>query len=737
MPRHRSELCPPRPGWGWRGAVLVAALSAVLSTTAGCAGGDPDGSGPDSNLVAKGELYYRDSCSLCHGSKGQGGLGPPLSGWTRSESDLIDVIERTMPKGRAGTCTGACARDTAAYILAGFASVAPTCGDSFTSPRRLRLLTQREYRTTVADLFPSLAQPGGGACGATTFTLYPGARTPGRVHVAGSFNGWAGTVAAGGWALSLRADKGVWTADRTLQPGTYAYKFVLDERDWVADDRNPVTTPDGFGGQNSVLTVSCGGAPRLPFDPLAGASADTRAEGYLFDNHADARLVTQVEVDQYFAAAKTVADAAVKDYRAVTGCDLGADRDACAASFVRRFGRRAFRRPLSDDEARRYQGLVTSQADPQKGVSLALQVFLSSPSFLYRSEMGQPADNGRYRLTGYEVASALSYLLWGTLPDAALLDAAQAGELDQAEGLERHARRLLTDPRSRDAVGGFVLQWLGADKVRLSSKAASFSGFTDEVRALLAQETQRFGAYVAFQGTGRFDELLQADYGFLSAALAPVYGGGLPAGDLQQRPYGDGRRLGLLGHGSVLATYAYPDQTSPVRRGLFVRRNLLCQDLPPPPALPGAGSVPQTSPDSTTRERFNQHTQNPACASCHQFLDPLGFGFEHFDPIGAWRDQDAGRAIDASAELRDVEQLGAGTQARFDSLPALARLLAGSDAARGCFARQYYRFARGVLDSPEDVCARDQIQARFRDSGGDLQRLMLAVVLSPDFVLRR
>jgi hypothetical protein len=172
-----------------------------------------------------------------------------------------------------------------------------------------------------------------------------------------------------------------------------------------------------------------------------------------------------------------------------------------------------------------------------------------------------------------------------------------------------------------------------------------------------------------------------------------------------------------------------------VRRGLFVRRRLLCQDLGTPP--PEAGGVPEIDPDATTRERFAQHSADPACAICHQHIDPLGFGFEAFDPIGRVRDSDAGKPIDASGALTDVEGLGTNTSAPFESLGELATLLASSHAAEACFARQSYRFVLGAKESDGDRCSLEALEDHFVASEGDMRELLVAITQLPSFVRRK
>jgi hypothetical protein len=197
--------------------------------------------------------------------------------------------------------------------------------------------------------------------------------------------------------------------------------------------------------------------------------------------------------------------------------------------------------------------------------------------------------------------------------------------------------------------------------------------------------------------------------------------------------YPDAMRSGVLGHGSVLATTAHSDQSSPIRRGLFVRRRLLCQEFAPPP--PNAGAVPKVDPAATTRQRFAQHTSNPTCQSCHQYIDDVGFGFERLDAVGRVRSTESGKPIDAQGDMNDLEGFGKGTHAPFATPGELGKILAASDAAKACVTRQVYRFARGHLD--DDVCAVAPIQRRFLEKGGDLRELLVAVVTDPAFVVRR
>lgn len=622
------------------------------------------------------------------------------------------------------------------------------------APRQLRLLTRREYDATVRDLFalaggdgctdaeqcPSGAACQDGACMVetslpTTFEI-PGQAGWTTVHVAGSFNGWPGTLAGGGWPLQRDAATDTWSGTFEIPPGDHQYKLVIDESTWIPDPTNPATADDGFGGSNSVLEVDVQlqEVPSLALSFTAELPAEVRPEGYAFDNNAAAGLVTSVHAEQYLRAAQAVAEAAVAEPAGWRPCAPEADAAACAEQVAREVGRRVWRRPLTDDEVARIAGMITGEATFDEGLRVALQAMLASPWFLYKFEIGEP-DGDRFRLTGYEVATALAYGLWGTTPDDALLDAAEAGVLDTADGVEAQVQRLLAEPRARAQVSAFAVQWLGVEKIATIDKNDTlFPGFDTNLRASILEETRRLAEHVVFDGTGRFPELLSADYTFVDAALAGLYGVEAPAAAWSQVPAPAGR-MGILGHASVLASNAYPNQSSPVRRGLFVRRALLCQELPPPP--PEAGAVPEVDPSASTRERFEQHMDDDFCRACHQFIDPVGFGFEHFDPIGAWRELDAGLPIDASGELVGLDDLAGDDVHAFGSLPELAMVLAGSETAPACFATHYFRYAHGRLEAPEDDCALEDLAQRFAAADHDVVSLLAATLTAPEYRYRR
>ncbi len=758
------RLLAPLPRWLLAAALAASALAAACGDDLGTAPGGVQGAAGSSGSVTSGAALYKQHCASCHGPAGEGSSGKKLKGWTKGQAELVSTIDLRMPPQDPKACQGSCAADVAAYILANFKAEPLDCKGNELPPRRLRLLNRREYNATVRDLL----RLGGSAAGATCATdadcaiatescvagacqkdpcnvrtfVYPAqGKTYQSVHVAGSFNGWPGTVAAGGWKMTHIPGKDLYVTKQTIASGTYAYKFVLDETTWIPDPANPKGEPDGFGGQNSLLEVSCegGGEGQEGTGPVVDLAknfpAESRPTGFSYDNNADAGLVTSVHVEQYLKASAQVAKLALGNAGQLVPCG-SVHQGACSKQFVEGFGRRAFRRPLTGAEVARYEKLAQGQPSHEKAVEAVVRAMVLSPFFLYRSELGVAQPDGSFRLTGHEIATALSYTFWGTLPDDELASAADQGKLSDPKDIEAQARRLLASPRARVTLGVFSQQWLGISAVsELTRSAVLYPGWSASVGASMAEETRRFVEHVIFDGSHRLDELLTADYSFVDAQLAPIYGVGAPGAGFAKTQLPPERRAGLLGQGSVLASTAHSDQSSPIRRGLFVRERLLCQDLGAPP--PNAGGVPEVDPNATTRERFRQHSSDPFCRSCHQYIDEVGFGMERFDAIGRHRLEENGQPIPPDGNMNDVEGLGTGTKGLYDTLPELASIVAGSEAFHRCFTRQAYRFAHGALEQDVDLCPLEDLQGEFAASGYDVRELLVSIARSPGFSARR
>ena len=475
---------------------------------------------------------------------------------------------------------------------------------------------------------------------------------------------------------------------------------------------------------------------------IANIPLEARVAGY--DNNARVALVTDRHVDEYLAAAKAIAERAVGERRsALLGCDPNSDKTACTRSFVQAFGRRAFRRNLSSTEVDQYAALMGDSltgGDFDTGMKLIITGLLVSPNFLYRSEAGLKSGS-YYRLEGYETAAALSYLLWGSGPDDALLDDAYSNRLNTADGRETAARRLMADPRARKQMAHFAAEWLGTDYLLGSFKDPQiFPNLTDPVRRSMVDELSYFVNHVVFDSsTHRFDELLNANYVFVNGPLRNYYGlpGSTSETAFQQQTITDGQRGGVLGLGAVLASHAHSNESSPIKRGVFVRERLLCHDLPDPPANVDT-TPPGLDPSKTTRERFAAHTADPACSSCHGFIDGIGFGMERYDGAGAYRMTENGTTVDDSGSVKGPEGFSDTSVAAFHGVKDLQALVAATASARDCMVTQYYRYARGYVEDQEyDMCTLDHLQTSFADAQGDLQGMLINLTRDESFVTRR
>jgi hypothetical protein len=462
---------------------------------------------------------------------------------------------------------------------------------------------------------------------------------------------------------------------------------------------------------------------------------ESRVRG--FDDNAAAAVVTGRHIDEYLKLGEALAADAVQNHKGqLVPCDAG--ESGCARTFVERFGLRAFRRPLTGDEVDRYVALVDAGDDFDDGLRLAITGMLVSPSFLYRSEVGEPVDDGRFELTQYELASALSYLYWGSMPDATLFEAAAQGTLDSPERLETEAGRLLEDPRAREQLGEFSLQWLRSDGLVAATKDPTlYPSFNDDVREAMLEEQHRFVAQVVLDDQGSFEDLFRANFVVANGMLASFYGL-TSAGDGFASIEVDAAsgRGGLLSLGAVLAAHAHSMESSPIKRGLFVRDRLLCQNMPPPPADLDT-TPPGLDPTLTTRERFARHTSDSGCASCHQFIDGVGFGFEGFDGVGARRTRENDLDVDESGSLIGLEGLDEKTEHEFTGPRELAALLADSESAQACLALQYYRFARGYEERRSDACSLRALQERFENAELTVKELLVALPTLRSFVVRK
>ena len=367
-------------------------------------------------------------------------------------------------------------------------------------------------------------------------------------------------------------------------------------------------------------------------------------------------------------------------------------------------------------------------------MSLVLQGLLQSPSFLYRAEIGAEVD-GRpdlFALDQFELASRLSYLIWGSMPDAELLNIAAENRLDKEE-IAVQAKRLLADDKARATVAHFYRQWLQLKEVdHLQKDRTIFPGFNSNVAKDLRVETEMLIDHVVWDLNTDIREIFSTSQTFRNGLLSGFYGESGPTGEEFLPMASDpSKRAGILSHGSILATHAKPNQSSPIHRGLFVREQLLCHIMPEPPN-DFAIIPPELDPSLSTRERFRQHREDDACAGCHAIMDPIGFGFEHFDGVGRYRAEENGEPIDASGELTVTDVDGP-----FLGAPGLAEKLAKSEDVQNCIMSQAFRFAYGRGESQNDLQTLEDLRIAFAEQGGGLQQLFVELTQTDAFLYRK
>jgi hypothetical protein len=413
----------------------------------------------------------------------------------------------------------------------------------------------------------------------------------------------------------------------------------------------------------------------------------------------------------YMEAAETLAATAISSKKLVIPCSAPADAAAeqtCVTSFVKDFGARAYRRALVqgevDDLVALFQKAKSLGFNFQDAVTHTVEAMLQSPNLLYHWEIGDkppvhdPENPALVALTPDQLAARLSYFLWESPPDAALEMAAQSGQLATPEGLKAQAVRLLADDnRARRALFNFHRQWLHVDNLE------DLDPGTD-LGLQLGQELEAFVASVFIAGDGSLKTLLTAPYTFANASTAPEYGLTATGSGFTQVQLDPSQRLGVLMQVPFLRTNGI---APPVRRGLVVYKQLLCGDVPAPP--PNVPKVEADAPTKTTRERFAVHAQQACATGCHSLFDPWGFAFENFDPVGHYRTQENGQAVDASGEPQANGVVG-GTTPKQVVLPfknglELVNALAASDEVSWCTSRNWSRYMLGRLEGDADVGA--------------------------------
>lgn len=457
-----------------------------------------------------------------------------------------------------------------------------------------------------------------------------------------------------------------------------------------------------------------------------------------FKNQSQAQNLSPLLIEAYSAAAERLARNAFRggDTHGLIPCKPS---PACRTRFVREFGLKTFRRPLAAPEQARYEKLMAAEKDFVRGAQLVVEAMLQSSSFLFRLE-----ETSEAAWQPYVTASRLSYAIWDSMPDAELLAAAARGELSNPRGVERAARRMLDHPKAKEALDEFVGQWLRFDRILTASRdRRRYPTFTRETAVAMTEEARTFIGDLVWNDRN-FMDIFTAEYGYPDADLAAIYKVQAPAKEFTKVAFPAGsERAGLLGQALFLALTAKPEDSSLTARGLFVREQFLCQKVPDPPAGVNTNLPPITEArPQTNRDRMAEHAINPSCITCHNLIDPIGFGLEKFDAIGGKRDKfqilvpgKRGESANWRTQMKtidlDIDSAGhvAGVKdSKFTSPQQLGAVLAKSEQCQECVVKQYFRYVTGRMETPGDRPVILELLKTFRNSQFKFKELMVALM---------
>jgi hypothetical protein len=475
-----------------------------------------------------------------------------------------------------------------------------------------------------------------------------------------------------------------------------------------------------------------GATGALPAVEESPASANLKAIG------AGLTALSPKGVEQFEAATNTAIDAVFADTArrdALVGCAPAAWDEACARTFLQSFGRKAWRRPLTDAEVTRYLTLgqqeTTDAGQFSEGARAMVSALLQSPNFLYRVELGGPLLAGKTwgHYTGYETATRLSYLLWSTTPDQQLLAAAESGALATPEGIKKEAQRLIDSPRIVDGLNDMVDDLLALDGVSLMAKDPKvFPQLTPTLRQAMRAEVLGMFKDVALDRDADLMELFDTKRTFANEELGKLYGISLTGTTMvaAQHP-ASMPRAGLLTTAAILTVQDKQNQTSPTRRGAFFRKTFVCEHIPDPPANVDVNiKPPPPGVVMSRRQLLSGHAVDISCSGCHNLMDPIGLAFENFDAMGVYRtNEENGLAIDPAGTFD--KQMFSGPQ-------ELGALLRQSTKARDCMARRIYRFATGREENNYDDDQVKQLSQAFAAGGQRFRAYLANLIVSEGFM---
>lgn len=624
----------------------------------------------------------------------------------------------------------------------------------------MRRLNRAEYNNTVRDLLDDATQPandfpaddyGHGfdniadvlstapvlvekydlAAKALAEAVVSREATPGQTTRVQAEDGAKSTGGAAGEFWNLWSNGTISSQVNFVTTGRYTFRVRAAQTAAGPDAANMVLTLDG----RQIGTFAVTGTQAAPgtYSAQADVTQGSHRVEVEFTNDfympPDDRnlLVDWIEVQR----PGTVVDPSVAK---VMVCDPAAA--GCVRTILTRFGRKAWRRPLTTPEVDRYERVVTLAVaegeTPKAGLALALEAMLLSPNFLYRVELdADPTPLAAHALTDHELAARLSYFLWASTPDDALSSVADDGRLHEPAVLEAQVARMLSDPKAKTLTTRFAGQWLWSNQVEDAAPSASvYANVTAATKTAMRLETEAFFEHFLTQDVSALG-LLGSDFTFLNDALADHYGVTRPGSATLQRVTLPSKpeRGTVLGQAGVLTVTSFPTRTSPVKRGAWVMANLLCQEPPAPPPGVEALPIPQM-PNSSLRQRMEAHRANPTCAGCHSLMDPIGFGMEPFDGVGRTRAMDTGGfPIDASGTLPDGRS--------FNGPAELSRLLKDDPRFPHCLAEKLFTYGLGRAPRRDETCQVEAITHDFAGRGHRLSGLVKGIVLSRSFTHRR
>lgn len=715
-----------------------------------------------------GKQIYEQLCVKCHGTNGEGVKGKhfkPLIG-DRSLADLARQIDETMPEDDPDKCVGEDAARVAKYIYDAFYSKAAQ--ERNNRPRiELSRLTVRQYRNTISDVLGSFTEPGRwtderglrGEYYKNRNIRGRGDRALERVDpvVEFSFGEKSPEENIGTEEFAIRWQGSVFA------PDTGEYEFIIKTENgarlWVNDTRKAlidVWVRSGNDTEHRGSIHLLGGRVyplRLEFFKFKEKTAsialhwkppqrvaeviptrhltpqrfpetfvlqtpfppDDRSVGY----ERGTSISREWDQATTYAAVEVAGYVSANLYDIAGTRDGASDRDQKVKDFCRTFVSRAFRRPLSDEQAEFFVNRqLQNPGESKEAVKKIVLLALKSPRFLYR-EIGteQPDD--------FDVASRISFGLWDSLPDAALTEAAAKGQLHTRAQVSQQVTRMLGDLRTKAKVREFFLQWLNIDRITdLSKSREEFPEFNELIASDLRTSLDLFLDAVIWSEGSDFRQLLLSDDLYLNGRLAPFYGADLPEdAPFQKIDASPKERAGVLSHPFLMTGFAYHSTSSPIHRGVFIARSLLGRSLRPPPEAV-TPLAPDLHPSLTTRERVVLQTKPVACQSCHAMINPLGFSLENYDALGRFRAEEKGRAIDAAGYYNTL----AGPQVKFRGVRDMAVFLAESEEVHAAFVEQLFHY---MVKQPIAAFGPDErvrLRRSFAENNFSIRRLLVELI---------